>query len=57
MLRAWLIAGLAMGILLVPVMQNFNNPEDLQRYINRFLYVGIGSFVLMLVLALMINLV
>ena len=57
MLRAWLIAGLAMGILLVPVIQKFNNPEDLQRYINRFLYVGIGSFVLMLVLALMINLV
>lgn len=50
-MKAWLIAALVMGMLLVPVWQNLGKPEELQRCINRFLYVGIGSFVLMLVLA------
>lgn len=53
MLRAWLIAGLIMGILLIPVFQNWNDPEKLRRYINRFLYVGLGSFLLMLIVAMM----
>lgn len=53
MLKAWLIAGLAMGMLLVPVLQNWNSPEALQQCINRFLYVSLGSLVLLVVLALM----
>ncbi len=49
--EAWLIAALVMGMLLIPVFRNLSNPEELRRCINRFLYVGIGSFVAMLVLA------
>lgn len=51
MLRAWLIAALVMGMLLIPVFRNLGNPEELQRCINRFLYLGVGSFIMMLVLA------
>lgn len=53
MLKAWLISGLVVGIMMLPVVQNFQNPSELKRYINRFFYLSVGSFVLMIILALM----
>ncbi|HHX94511.1 MAG TPA: hypothetical protein GX691_01625 [Clostridia bacterium] len=53
MLKAWLVSSLIMGIMLLPVAQNWDNPQRLKKCINSFLYVGLGSFVLLLVLALM----
>lgn len=52
MIKAWLIGVLVTGILSIPIFQNWGQPEDLRPYINRFLYLGLGSFVLFLVLKL-----
>ena len=50
MLKAWIAGTLIFAALFWPVVFNLDNPEKLKRYAPRFLFVGLGSFMLMLLL-------